>query len=100
MTLARYSIGRGLCYSGGPFIPPPVRAQPDYRLYRSFFPDDRLYLYVFLGYTINIVTLSSLAIAIGTVVDNAIVVTDKCLPLAGKGLPLKEAAIKGASEVG
>ena len=54
----------------------------------------------FLGYTINIMTLSSLAIAIGMVVDNAIVVTDNVFRWREKGLPLKEAAIKGASEVG
>ena len=54
----------------------------------------------FLGYTINIMTLSSLAIAIGMVVDNAIVVTDNVFRWREKGLPIKEAAVKGASEVG
>ncbi len=54
----------------------------------------------FLGYTINIMTLSSLAIAIGMVVDNAIVVTDNVFRWREKGLSVKEAAIKGTSEVG
>ena len=45
-------------------------------------------------------TLSSLAIAIGMVVDNAIVVTDNVFRWREKGLAIKEAAVKGASEVG
>lgn len=54
----------------------------------------------FLGYTINIMSLSSLAIAIGMVVDNAIVVTDNACRYREKGESPKEAAMKGASEVG
>lgn len=54
----------------------------------------------FLGYTINIMSLSSLAIAIGMVVDNAIVVTDNVYRYREKGESPKEAAMKGASEVG
>lgn len=54
----------------------------------------------FLGYTINIMSLSSLAIAIGMVVDNAIVVTDNIYRYREKGQGPKEAAISGASEVG
>lgn len=54
----------------------------------------------FLGYTINIMSLSSLAIAIGMVVDNAIVVTDNVYRHREKGEPPREAAISGTSEVG
>ncbi len=54
----------------------------------------------FLGYTINIMSLSSLAIAIGMVVDNAIVVTDNAYRYREKGREPRDAAIQGASEVG
>ncbi|OGX26527.1 MAG: hypothetical protein A3J51_05860 [Omnitrophica WOR_2 bacterium RIFCSPHIGHO2_02_FULL_45_21] len=54
----------------------------------------------FLRFTINIMSLSSLAIAIGMVVDNAIVVTDNVYRHREKGEAPKEAAIAGASEVG
>jgi HAE1 family hydrophobic/amphiphilic exporter-1 len=54
----------------------------------------------FLGYTINIMSLSSLAIAIGMVVDNAIVIVDNVFRHRERGEKPKEAAIYGASEVG
>ncbi len=54
----------------------------------------------FFGYTINIMSLSSLAIAIGMVVDNSIVVTDNAYRHREKGESPALAAIGGASEVG
>lgn len=54
----------------------------------------------FLGYTINIMSLSSLAIAIGMVVDNAIVVTDNVYRHREKGESPHYAAIQGTFEVG
>lgn len=54
----------------------------------------------FFGYTINIMSLSSLAIAIGMVVDNAIVVVDNAYRHRERGQKPQEAAIYGASEVG
>lgn len=54
----------------------------------------------FLGYTINIMSLSSLAIALGMVVDNAIVVVDNVFRHRERGQKPNEAAIYGASEVG
>lgn len=54
----------------------------------------------FLGYTINIMSLSSLAIAIGMVVDNAIVVVDNIYRHREKGKAPDLAAIEGTSEVG
>ncbi|MCX5703668.1 MAG: efflux RND transporter permease subunit, partial [Candidatus Omnitrophica bacterium] len=54
----------------------------------------------FFGYSINIMSLSSLAIAIGMVVDNAIVVVDNAYRHRERGQKPKEAAIYGASEVG
>lgn len=54
----------------------------------------------FFGYTVNIMSLSSLAIAIGMVVDNAIVVVDNAYRHRERGQKPAEAAIYGASEVG
>lgn len=56
-------------------------------------------LYVF-GYTINLVSLMSLAIASGMVVDNAIVVLENITRHLEKGGRPKTAAIFGASEMG
>jgi len=56
-------------------------------------------MYLF-GYTINIISLSSLAIAIGMVVDNAIVIVDNVTRKLERGQKPKEAAIFGSSEVG
>ncbi|MFA5362169.1 MAG: efflux RND transporter permease subunit [Candidatus Omnitrophota bacterium] len=54
----------------------------------------------FLGYTINIMSLTSLAIAIGMVVDNAIVIVDNAYRHLERGQKPREAAIFGSSEVG
>ena len=54
-----------------------------------------------LGYTINVISLMSLIIAIGMVVDNAIVVTENITKKLEKGEQFrKKAAISGASEMG
>ncbi|MBU2101871.1 MAG: efflux RND transporter permease subunit, partial [Candidatus Omnitrophica bacterium] len=58
-----------------------------------------IFMYL-LGYTINIMSLSSLAIAIGMVVDNAIVIVDNVFRHRERGQKPREAAIYGASEVG
>ncbi|MBN1405866.1 MAG: efflux RND transporter permease subunit, partial [Candidatus Omnitrophica bacterium] len=58
-----------------------------------------IFMYM-LGYTINVMSLSSLAIAIGMVVDNAIVIVDNVMRHREKGEKPKEAAIFGSSEVG
>ncbi|MBU1075831.1 MAG: efflux RND transporter permease subunit, partial [Spirochaetes bacterium] len=53
-----------------------------------------------MGYTINIMSLSSLAIAIGMVVDNAIVVTENIYRHRfEEKMELKKASVNGASEV-
>jgi HAE1 family hydrophobic/amphiphilic exporter-1 len=52
------------------------------------------------GYTINTNTLASLAVAIGMVVDNAIVVVDNVYRHRQRGQKPKEAAIYGTNEVG
>lgn len=56
-------------------------------------------LYVF-GYTINLVSLMSLAIASGMVVDNAIVVLENITRHVERGGRPKTAAMFGASEMG
>lgn len=58
------------------------------------------FIYLFLsGKTINIISLSSLAIAAGMVVDNAIVVVDNVYRHLERGQRLKEASIFGTSEI-
>jgi HAE1 family hydrophobic/amphiphilic exporter-1 len=52
------------------------------------------------GYTINTTSLAALAVAVGMVVDNAIVVVDNIYRHRQKGQRLKESAILGANEVG
>ena len=52
------------------------------------------------GYTINVITLSALAIASGMVVDDAIVVLENIMRHIERGARPKMASIFGASEVG
>jgi len=52
------------------------------------------------GYTINTDSLASLAVAVGLVVDNAIVVIDNINRHREKGERAKEGAVFGANEVG
>ncbi|MGE4357119.1 MAG: efflux RND transporter permease subunit [Candidatus Omnitrophota bacterium] len=58
------------------------------------------FIYLFLsGRTINIISLSSLAIACGMVVDNAIVIVDNIWRHIEKGKRVREASIFGAQEM-
>ena len=58
------------------------------------------FIYLFLsGKTINTISLSSIAIASGMVVDNAIVVVDNVVRRLEKGHGSQEAAISGTSEM-
>lgn len=52
-----------------------------------------------MGYSINLLTLLSMVIAIGLVVDDAIVVVENIYRHIEEGLTPKEAAIKGAREI-
>ncbi len=52
------------------------------------------------GYTINMMSLSAIAIALGMVVDNAIVIYENCYRHRSEGESGKEASIYGAGEVG
>jgi HAE1 family hydrophobic/amphiphilic exporter-1 len=53
----------------------------------------------FSGLTFNIVTLGALALGVGMLVDNAIVVLDNIFRLRSTGLPADQAAYKGTDEV-
>lgn len=58
-----------------------------------------LILMSFMGFSMNIVTLGSLVIAIGMMVDASIVVVESCFRKKQKDVDFKEAAFKGAQEV-
>ncbi len=53
----------------------------------------------FSGVTLNVISLSGLALGIGMLVDNSIVVIENIYRLRGEGYSVKEAAIEGAKEV-
>src|SRR5436190_21862589 len=56
-------------------------------------------LLYFTGHTINIMTLGGLALAVGTLVDNSIVVLENIHRHLEMGKSVREAAADGASEV-
>ena len=53
-----------------------------------------------MGYTLNVISLMSLAIAVGMVVDDAIVVLENVIRHVDEGEAPKAASVSGASEVG
>lgn len=53
----------------------------------------------FSGVTLNIISLSGLALGIGMLVDNSIVVIENIYRLRGEGRSMREAAVEGAKEV-
>ena len=57
-----------------------------------------IFLYA-MGWTINIISMSSLAVAIGMVVDNAVVVLENISKKVDRGVAPREAAMFGAQEV-
>jgi HAE1 family hydrophobic/amphiphilic exporter-1 len=52
-----------------------------------------------LGFTVNLMTLFALILAIGIVVDDAIVITENCSHYVEQGLTPKDAAIKAMEEL-
>ena len=55
-------------------------------------------LIYFCGYTLNIMTLGGLALGIGMLVDNSIVVLENITRLRDNDMPREQAAVKGTSE--
>lgn len=53
----------------------------------------------FSNVTLNVISLSGLALGIGMLVDNSIVVIENIYRLRGEGYSMREAAIEGAKEV-
>ncbi|MCI7276515.1 MAG: efflux RND transporter permease subunit [Cuneatibacter sp.] len=56
-------------------------------------------LMYFSGVTLNIISLSGLALGIGMLVDNSIVVIENIFRMRGLGYSKKKAAVEGASQV-
>lgn len=56
-------------------------------------------LMYFSNVTLNVISLSGLALGVGMLVDNSIVVIENIYRLRKEGMPAKEAAITGANEV-
>lgn len=56
-------------------------------------------LMYFSGVTLNMISLSGLAVAVGMLVDNSIVVIENIFRMRRLGVPAKKAAIAGAKEV-
>ena len=56
-------------------------------------------LMYFTGITLNVISLSGLALGVGMLVDNSIVVIENIYRLRKQGVPVKEAAITGAKGV-
>ncbi|MBM3294640.1 MAG: efflux RND transporter permease subunit [Candidatus Aminicenantes bacterium] len=57
-------------------------------------------LMYFNNLTLNIMTLGGLALGLGMLVDNAIVVGENIFRHLERGLPVEEAAVRGSGEVG
>lgn len=58
-----------------------------------------LVVFAVLGFGFNIVTLLAITVAIGLVIDDAIVVAESIDRYRAQGMPLREAVIEGASSV-
>jgi HAE1 family hydrophobic/amphiphilic exporter-1 len=54
----------------------------------------------FSGHTLNLITMGGLALGIGMMVDNAIVILENIYRLRQKGHSMKDAAIQGTMEIG
>lgn len=58
-----------------------------------------LVLMYFSDVTLNVISLSGLALAVGMLVDNSIVVIENIYRLKGEGMPLLQAIVKGTNSV-
>jgi multidrug efflux pump subunit AcrB len=55
--------------------------------------------FYFFGKSLNIISLSGLILALGMMIDNAIIITENISQYRERGLPLEDACIKGTTEV-
>jgi len=53
----------------------------------------------FMGINLNIISMAGLALAVGMLVDNSVVVLENIFRLRSKGMSLKDACTKGASQI-
>ena len=53
----------------------------------------------FMGINLNIISMAGLALAVGMLVDNSVVVLENIFRLRSKGMGLKDACVKGASQI-
>ena len=58
-----------------------------------------LVMMYFSGVTLNIISLSGLALGVGMLVDNSIVVIENIYRMRNEGVPARKAAIEGAKQV-
>lgn len=58
-----------------------------------------LVLMYFSGVTLNIISLSGLALGVGMLVDNSIVVIENIYRMRSMGIPARKAAVEGAKQV-
>ncbi len=58
-----------------------------------------LLLMYFSGVSINIMSLGGIALAIGMLVDNSIIVLENIYRLRGRGIPAARAAVQGAKQI-
>ena len=58
-----------------------------------------LVLMYFSGVTMNIISMSGLALGVGMLVDNSIVVIENIYRMRSMGIPARKAAVEGAKEV-
>lgn len=57
------------------------------------------YFFYFFGISINTLTLTGIALAVGMLLDNSVVVMENIFRLRASGIPSEEAAVKGTKEV-
>ena len=57
-------------------------------------------LMYFSGISINLISMSGLAVSVGMLVDNSVVVIENTVRLRRQGVPAPEAAVAGAKQVG
>ena len=92
-------VGRAAGHSGAGAVPEGPAAPPAW--WRSASPISLMFAVVlmyFSGVTLNMISLSGLALGVGMLVDNSIVVMENIYRLRGEGCP-RPAAVKGAKQV-